>query len=55
MIKWGNIKRNLCDLKKIEFIYKKMAEADLGREKHPEVRPQGGHVYNYKALQHVAD
>ena len=25
----------------------------MGREKHSEVRPQGGQVYNYKALQHV--
>ena len=32
-----------------------MAEADLGREKHSGLRPQGGHVNNYKASQHVAD
>jgi len=32
---------------------KKMAEAECRRQKHSEVRPQGGQVYNYKALQHV--
>ena len=31
-----------------------MAEGEGGFQKHSEVRPQGGHVYNYKALQRVA-
>ena len=31
-----------------------MAEAGVQSQKHSEVRPQGGQVYNYKALQHVA-
>ncbi len=34
-------------------IFKKLAEAEWGWQKHSEVRPQGGHVYNYKALQRV--
>ena len=34
---------------------KKMAGGRRGDfKKHSEVRPQGGHVYNYKALQRVA-
>ena len=33
---------------------KKLAEGEDGGQKHSEVRPQGGQVYNYKALQHVA-
>ncbi len=32
----------------------KKAEAELRMQKHSEVRPQGGQVYNYKALQRVA-
>ena len=32
----------------------KKAEAELQMQKHSEVRPQGGQVYNYKALQRVA-
>ena len=31
-----------------------MREGEGGFQKHSEVRPQGGHVYNYKALQRVA-
>ena len=31
-----------------------MAEAESQRQKHSEVRPQGGQVYNSKALQRVA-
>ncbi len=32
----------------------KNAEGDLWIQKHSGVRPQGGHVYNYKARQRVA-
>ncbi len=31
-----------------------MREGGYGVQKHSEVRPQGGQVYNYKALQRVA-
>ncbi len=31
-----------------------MREGEDGFQKHSEVRPQGGQVYNYKALQRVA-
>lgn len=30
------------------------AREETGLKKHSEVRPQGGQVYNYKALQYVA-
>ena len=33
---------------------KKLARGLWGFQKHSEVRPQGGQVYNYKALQRVA-
>ena len=32
---------------------KKLREGECEFQKHSEVRPQGGHVYNYKALQRV--
>ncbi len=42
----------------MELIYKialkKIAEAELLKQKHSEVWPQGGQVYSSKALQHVA-
>ena len=34
-------------------VEKKQARGRGGIQKHSEVRPQGGHVYNYKALQRV--
>ena len=35
---------------KYVFIVKKMAEGELGGQKHSTVRPQGGQGYSYKAL-----
>ena len=32
----------------------KLAEGEAGGQKGSEVRPQGGQVYNYKALQRLA-
>ena len=34
-------------------LFEKIAEGECRGQKHSEVRPQGGQVYNYKALQHV--
>ena len=34
--------------------FEKLAEGEFGGQKGSEVRPQGGQVYNYKALQRLA-
>ena len=38
----------------IRKAFEKLAEGEVGGQKGSEVRPQGGHVYNYKALQRLA-
>ena len=45
--------RVLVGIKIRKINSKKIAEWRFGRRKHSGLRPQGGHVYNYKASQHV--